>query len=370
MALKNRLFILFFCLLIFETYSQTSRLTDRGTLIGWSARTVGIKRANNASFSQASDVLNNPAILSEAESDQYIAYTHNNSLGGLSKLDHLLLIFSGDSSKFNLGFSGYRFTNADIFETSAIYSNGAVDFTSLGSLKNNDYGLKLLLSKPIFKNKSNVGVELNVDFLSVGEFTKSAVVGLDFGYNLVVNEKINYGLSIDNILGKYYLWSQNSDLLEQSYFASGNYIKLKSTYIQLPYIQNGFDYKLLTDKNIVLKAFFLANIGFGRVNNFLTESNWLNFSGSLGMEFKLLDQFYVRGGVSEIENVWTGNENKIYFAPSLGLGYEKKGVSLDYSWGDFYLKTIPLQKHVITVSLQLNSEKKNTNNINTGPSRL
>ena len=130
------------------------------------------------------------------------------------------------------------------------------------------------------------------------------------------------------------------------------------------------EYEFLKVNNAVLTTFAVASIGFGRVDNFLTESNWLNMTGALGLELKLYNQFYLRGGVTELENLWEGNVNAALFAPSVGIGYENNGLNIDYSWGDFYSKAIPLQKHVISASIQFKREKNKIHNDTTEPTRL
>lgn len=367
MALKIMFTILLFLTTLVFSFSQNSRTTERGALLGWSARTAGLGRTNLASYTQPLDVLNNPALLSGFQDDYAISYTHNEGLGGISKLDNLLLLISRDSAKYHFGVNVYRFSNSDVFETTNIFSGGEVDFDNLGTLKNNDVGFKLLLARSLREDKSNIGIELNFDLLSVSDFSKSAVLGFDLGYSTVLSEKINYGLSIDNIFGKYYFWSQDSEILESSYFASGNFIRHKSTFVQLPYIQNSINYLFYKQDKVSVSGFGRLSLGFGRTNNFSISSNWLNSSGGLGLEIVLFDRFNVRGGVTDVENIWKGD---FKLSPALGAGYGYKGLNLDYSWGDFYGKSIPLQKHVVSISIKLQSEKNTKSNDTNEPTRL
>jgi len=351
-----------FCGLLLQ--GQVTGLSSLTRDLGNSPRAVALGKANTGSALTIFDGLSNPALLASEPSKYSFGYTHNNSLGGIVKFDQLIFAVKPDSSEFVFGFNAYRISNTNVFNSLNLISNqNDIDFSALELDNSTDFGFKILTGKAQTE-KLSWGLELNLEARSLARFAKAFSFGIDVGAVYKIDSVSAFSISIENVLGKYFLSNQNVSILESSFLSSGNFLRLNSTFIQLPTILSGYNRRLYSSKNgYFVDAIASLEIGFETTNT-LIGSGRVGVNPLLGIEAGVYEFLYLRGGFSDWQRISRGTEDRdrITVNTSVGIGFAYKRVSLDYTISEFLRRSIPFQKHLVSLIYRLDGKSNQNNN--------
>ena len=361
---RKYIFIALFLLYGLLLQGQITGLSSLTRDLGNSPRAVALGKANAGSALTIFDGLSNPALLVSEPSKYAFGYTHNNSLGGLVKFDQLIFAVKPDSSEFVFGFNAYRITNANVFTSLNLVSGqNDIDFSALELDNNTDFGFRILAGKTQTE-KLSWGLEVNLEARSLARFAKAFSFGIDVGAVYKVDSVSAFSISIENVLGKYFLSNQNVSILESSFLSSGNFLRLNSTFVQLPSLLSGYNRRLYSNKEgYFIDAIASLEIGFETTNT-LISSGRVGVNPLIGVEAGINKFLYLRGGFSDWQRISRGTEgrDKITVNTSVGIGFTYKRVSLDYTISEFLRRAIPFQKHLVSLIYRLDGKSNQNNN--------
>ena len=335
-------------------YAQGITNSNLALDLGFSARQVSLGQSSYSTRTNGFDPLGNPALLAETNY-QNIGFTHNNYFRGLVKSDQLMFGFPVKNSDYSVAFFGYRIQNTLGFNTlDLLDASGSIDFGAIKKEENNDFGLKMMLAKHVRHLNMDIGLSFSIDVPQVTSFSSATAFGLDLGLTKNMDDFTALSIVLENAIGKYYFWSQNVSLLDATYFQTNNYVRLNSTAVELPYLRAGFNRFLYQSDKIVVDASLSVGLGYGKFSSSLLGFGKFNFDPSLGVETQVFNYLFVRLGLSADQLI----DGKMVLNPSLGLGLHYKKFKFDYAYTDFTESSLALQKHVVSLNLNIHAENK------------
>ncbi|NNK28786.1 MAG: hypothetical protein HKP06_11175, partial [Flavobacteriaceae bacterium] len=125
----------------------------------------------------------------------------------------------------------------------------------------------------------------------------------------------------------------------------------ESTEITIPKLQIGASKKWVFNYDYSLLAEVDLNIRFEE-NNDLISSSFASINPALGFEFGYIDLVYLRGGIGNFQNeLQIDNSEQLSFQPSFGVGFNYKGIAIDYAFTDIGDQSTALYSNVFSVKI-------------------
>jgi hypothetical protein len=188
----------------------------------------------------------------------------------------------------------------------------------------------------------------------IGDFANSWGFGFDAGVQFKHNDW-KFGIMVRDLTTTYNVWSINEKEYEKIADAvSGQNQELpESTEITLPKAQFGVSRKIEFHNETSLLTAVNLNMSFGKTND-LIATNGLSIDPALGFEFGYSDLVYVRAGVGNFQNIQQldGTEN-VGFQPNIGLGFQYRGIQIDYALTDIGDQSAALYSNIFSVKVDL-----------------
>lgn len=337
-----------------EAHSQTVRKYSNEFMnIGVDAAALGMSNAVTATSGDVNAGYWNPAGLMRIENQQ-IGLMHASYFANIAQYDYAGFAMPIDE-KSAMAISMIRFGVDDILNTTQLIdNNGNIDYNRISLFSTADYGFTFSYARKSPVKGLNFGINAKIIRRIIGDFADSWGFGFDAG---IQYEKSGWqlGLMMRDITTTYNIWNINEAAYQQIADAipGENQELPENTEITLPKLQLGVakmfqfksDFSLLTSANF--------NTRFAQTNDIISNKNF-SVDPALGLELGYTKIVFLRVGFGNFQNIrqLDGTE-KVGFQPNMGLGFQYKGIQIDYALTDIGDQSAALYSNIFSLKVDL-----------------
>lgn len=353
MALKKLNLLILLLTSCFASSQTVRKYSNEFMNIGVDAAALGMSNAVVANTNDVNSVYWNPAGLMELK-DQSIGLMHASYFANIAQYDYAAYAAPIDDQSA-WGVSLIRFGVDDILNTTQLIDNqGNIDYNRISYFSTADYGFSFSYARKLPLNGLQYGASAKIIRRIIGDFANSWGFGFDAGVQFKHNDW-KFGIMVRDLTTTYNVWSINEKEYEKIADAvSGQNQELpESTEITLPKAQLGVSRKIEFHNETSLLTAVNLNMSFGKTND-LIATNGLSIDPALGFEFGYSDLVYVRAGVGNFQNIQQldGTQN-VGFQPNIGLGFQYRGIQIDYALTDIGDQSAALYSNIFSVKVDL-----------------
>lgn len=356
-----------YCLLFFTVNVCSFTVFGQGSLapkysneflnIGVGAEAIGMGNAVVANTGSVNSSFWNPAGLVKVDKWLEVSLMHSEYFAGIAKYDYLGLAHSIDE-KSTIGFSAIRFAVDDIPNTTQLIDNqGRFDYDRISVFTAADYGFLFSYARKLSIPNLSVGGNFKLVHRKVGDFAKSWGFGLDAGAQYSLRDKWKFGAVLRDVTSTFNAWIFTLDETTKEVFTqTDNVIPQNGLELTLPrLILGSYRQFNLGKKGMTLGTELNFTMTTDGKRNSLIKSNLVSVDPNFGFSLNYKTFVSVRGGVTNFQYVTNFDDSKkLNFQPTIGLGLNLKGFSLDYAFTDIGDASVALYSHVISLRLKLN----------------
>lgn len=352
MIKKNKLLLLLIVCTI--SYGQSVRKYSNEFMnIGVDAAALGMANTITSSTSDINSGYWNPAGLIHLENTQ-IALMHANYFANIAQYDYIAYAKPIDDQSA-WGLSLIRFGVDDILNTTELIdSQGNIDYNRISLFSTADYGFTFSYARKLQLSDFRYGINAKVIRRVIGKFANSWGFGFDAGLQFEKNDW-QFGLMLRDITTTYNIWNIN----EQEYkkiadaIPGQNQELPESTEITAPKAQLGISKKFIFHYDYSLLIATNLNMRFAKTND-LISTDFMSVDPALGLEFGYTDLVFIRAGAGNFQNIQQldGSE-KVGFQPNIGLGFNYKGIQVDYALTNLGNQSTSLYSNIFSIKVDL-----------------
>lgn len=349
-----------FCICTFVSYAQTARKYSNEFLnIGVDAAALGMSNSVVASSDDVNSGYWNPSGLIELEDNQ-VSFMHAAYFANIANYDYLAFGMPIDD-KSALGVSLIRFAVDDILDTtSLIDADGNIDYTRINLFSAADYAFTFSYARKLGPRGLSFGANAKVIRRIIGDFASSWGFGFDASLLYTKNDW-RFGIMLRDITTTYNSWTiqeiQIGDLNEDGIPDEQQIPQLadqelpETTEITLPKVQIGVSKYFELQNNFGLLTELDINGQSGETNDIISTSSF-SVSPAFGFELNYSKIAYLRGGVGNFQNItqFDGSQD-LGFQPNFGVGFQYKGIYIDYALTDIGDQSAAIYSNVFSVKL-------------------
>ncbi|NNK27669.1 MAG: PorV/PorQ family protein, partial [Flavobacteriaceae bacterium] len=333
--------------------AQTTRKYSNEFMnIGVDAKAFGMANAVVANTEDVNSGYWNPAGLLNLE-DKQIALLHSSYFANIANYDYIGFAMPIDD-RSAVGLSLIRFGVDDILDTTQLIDEqGNINYDRISLFSTADYGLTFSYARDLPVQGLNLGVNAKVIRRIIGDFASSIGFGLDFAMQFEGKNDWKFGIMARDITTTFNAWSFDDEKLAtiQDAIDGQNQEVPESTEITIPKLQIGASKKWVFNYDYSLLAEVDLNIRFEE-NNDLISSSLASINPAMGFEFGYIDLVYLRGGLGNFQNeLQIDNSEQLSFQPSFGVGFNYKGIAIDYAFTDIGDQSTALYSNVFSVKI-------------------
>ncbi|GAA3567514.1 PorV/PorQ family protein [Snuella lapsa] len=320
--------------------------------IGVDAAALGMSSAVTAHTNDVNAGYWNPAGLLHLEDNQ-LALMHSSYFANIANYDYVAFAKPLDS-RSSLALSLIRFAVDDILNTTQLIDDqGNINYDRISLFSTADYGLTFSYARDLPVQGLSFGVNAKVIRRIIGDFASSWGFGFDAGLQFKTDNDWKFGVMARDITTTFNAWSIDKEEFAkvQNAIEGQNQELPETTEITIPKLQIGiskyftfhYDYTLLTAINL--------NVRFEE-NNDVISSSFASINPALGLEFGYIDMIYLRAGMGNFQyEEQIGNSEQLSFQPSFGVGFNYKGIQIDYAFTDIGDQSVALYSNVFSLKL-------------------
>ena len=354
-------------LMPFLSFPQFRKYSNEFLNIGAGARGLAMGNAQVASVDDASAGYWNPAGLTGVKNNPNVGIMHADYFAGIAKYDYLGAAIPVQDNKRTLGFSVLRFAVDDIPNTLFLVEpDGSINYGNIQTFSSADYAMILSFAQRLkeTENKSiSFGINAKVIYRKVGHFATAWGFGLDAGIQMH-GEKWRFGIVARDLTTTFNAWSFTFTQKEKEVlYLTKNDIPVKSTEITAPrvVIGGGYDFRISNSFSLLAEANF--DVTFDGKRNTVLSSNPVSLDPHVGLEARIKDVFFIRGGVTNFQQALsdgdTLNQKKVWiYQPSIGAGFKIRNIMLDYAFTNLANQSNPLYTHIFSLRFNLVKKKE------------
>ena len=361
MDFKRQLIVKLIGLILFTNplAAQTARnYSNEFMNIGVDAAGLSMSGAVVASTSDINSGYWNPAGLVNLD-DSAVALMHSSYFANIANYNYVAFAMPLDD-KSAIGLSVIRFGVDDILDTTLLIDQqGNINYDRISLFSAVDYGFTFSYARELPVSGLNYGVNVKIIRRIIGEFASSWGFGLDFGIQFK-SKNWEFGIMTRDITTTFNSWTFDDERLQdiQNAIPGQNQEEPESTEITLPKLQIGvaktfvfdYDYSLKTEIDLICRF---------EQNNDLISTSFVSISPVFGFEFGYIDLLYLRGGIGNFQNeLQFDNSKSLTFQPNLGIGFNYKGISVDYAITDIGDQSVALYSNVFSIEIDLGIFRK------------
>ena len=333
-------------------FSQTRKYSNEFLNIGVDAAALGMSNAVVAHSADVNSGYWNPAGLVNLEDNQ-IALMHASYFANIANYDYAAFGMPLDD-RSTVALSLIRFGVDDILDTTQLIDDqGNINYDRISLFSTADYGLTFSFARKLPLDGLNFGVNAKIIRRIIGDFASSWGFGLDLGIQFEGKNNWKFGLMARDITTTYNSWSINEEKLAtiQNAIDGQNQEVPESSEVTIPKLQFGmsktfvfdYDYSLITELDLIVRF---------EENNDLISSSFASINPAFGFQFGYIDMIYLRGGIGNFQNELSiDNNEELSFQPNFGLGFNYKGIQIDYAFTDIGDQSTALYSNVFSVKL-------------------
>jgi hypothetical protein len=357
--LLKKILSLFFVFSYWINAAQTTRKYSNEFLsIGVDAAALGRSNTAVASTTDVNSGYWNPAGLIHLE-DHQAAVMHANYFANIAQYDYLAYAAPIDD-RSAWGISLLRFGVDDILNTTELIDNqGNIDYNRISLFSTADYGFTFSYARKLPVQGFQYGVNAKVVRRIIGDFANSWGFGFDVGLQFERNNW-QFGLLIRDLTTTYNIW--NID--EEKYQTIANAIPgenqelPESTEITAPKAQLGIAKKFIFHYDYSLLAAANLNMRFTKTND-VVATDFVSIDPALGFEFGYTNLVFLRAGVGNFQRIPQLDATiKTDFQPNIGLGFQYKGIQIDYALTNLGNTGVALYSNIFSVKIDLGQFRK------------
>ncbi len=320
--------------------------------IGVGAKAFGMASAVVANTEDVNSGYWNPAGLLNLEDNQ-IALLHSSYFANIANYDYVGFAMPIDE-RSAVGLSLIRFGVDDILDTTQLIDEqGNINYDRISLFSTADYGLTFSYARDLPVQGLKFGVNAKVIRRIIGDFASSWGFGLDFAMQFEADNDWKFGIMARDITTTFNAWSIDDDKLAtiQDAIDGQNQEVPESTEITIPKLQIGASKKWLFNYDYSLMAELDLNVRFEQ-NNDIISSSFASVNPALGFEFGYIDLVFLRAGLGNFQNeLQIDNSEQLSFQPSFGVGFNYKGIAIDYAFTDIGDQSTALYSNVFSVKI-------------------
>lgn len=338
--------------LLMSTQAQTVRKYSNEFLnIGVGADAFGQSNAVVATTSDVNSGYWNPAGLIDIE-DYQISLMHAAYFANIANYDYIGGAMPLDDKKSAIGFSMIRFGVDDIMNTTQLIDDqGVINYDRISLFSAADYAFTFSYARYLPFEGFSYGVNAKVIRRVIGKFANSWGFGFDVGLQYHTQNNWSFGLMARDITTTYNMWSINKKEYEkiQGAVEGQNQELPETTEITLPKLQLGVAKSFEIHYDWKIKGELNLNTRFTQTHDIISTSA-VSITPAIGFEVGYIDMVYLRGGMGNFQNEpqFDGSD-KLGFQPSIGLGFNYKGIQIDYAFTDIGDQSIALYSNVFSI---------------------
>jgi hypothetical protein len=337
------------------TYSQAVRKYSNEFMnIGVDAAALGMSNAVTAHTADVNSGYWNPAGLL-AVKDKQLALMHASYFANIAQYDYAAFAMPIDE-RSALGLSVIRFGVDDILNTTQLIdSEGNIDYNRISLFSTADYGVTLSYARSLPLDGFSYGINAKVIRRIIGKFANSYGFGFDLGFQYESKNNWKYGLMLRDITTTYNVWNIDEDEYQtiRNAVPGENQELPETTEITMPKAQFGVAKKFIIRYDYSLLAALNLNMQFAQTNDLLS-TEFVSIDPAMGFEFGYLDIVFLRAGVGNFQTITQiDNSDKVSFQPNIGLGFQYKGISVDYALTDIGDQSAALYSNIFSLKVDL-----------------
>lgn len=131
----------------------------------------------------------------------------------------------------------------------------------------------------------------------------------------------------------------------------------ENTEITIPKAQLGISRKFEVSRDFNLLSEMDLNIRFVKTNDIIA-SNVMSIDPAIGFQFDYLNMVFLRLGVGNFQNeLQFDNSKELVFQPNFGVGFNYKGIQIDYALTNIASIGNALYSNVFSIKLNFNEFK-------------
>lgn len=319
--------------------------------IGVDAASLAMGNAVTATSGDVNSGYWNPAGLISLE-DNELALMHASYFANIALYDYAAFAKPLDD-RSALAISLIRFGVDDILNTTQLIdANGNIDYNRIRLFSTADYALTLSYAREMPVQGLNMGANVKIIRRVIGDFASSLGFGLDFGlqYN---SKNWKFGLMARDITTSVNTWSINEEAFATiSDAVEGQNQELPETLeVTLPKLQLGIAHNWEINYDYTLKAEVDLLMRFTQTNDIISSSS-VSATPAAGIEFGYTGIVFLRAGVGNFQEITQlDGSNRIGFQPNIGVGFQYKGIHVDYALTDIGDQSAAVYSNIFSLKL-------------------
>ncbi|WP_405325620.1 PorV/PorQ family protein [Leeuwenhoekiella sp. LLG6367-2.1] len=343
-------FILLF--ITVNSFSQVVRKYSNEFLnIGVDAASLAMANAVTASSADVNSGYWNPAGLVALE-DNELALMHASYFANIALYDYAAFATPLDD-RSALGISLIRFGVDDILNTTQLIdANGNIDYNRISLFSTADYALTLSYARELPVQGLKVGANAKVIRRIIGDFASSWGFGLDVGLQFTKGNW-NFGLMARDITTSVNTWSINEEEFAKisNAVADQNQDLPETLEITIPKLQLGINRNWEINYDYTIKAEVDLLLRFTQTNDIFSSAS-VSASPAAGFEFGYTGLVFLRAGVGNFQEITQlDGSNRIGFQPNIGVGFQYKGIHIDYALTDIGDQSAAIYSNIFSLKL-------------------
>lgn len=336
MLQKRKFLIVVFALVACSTSMAQSRKYSNAFLgIGMDARAFGMGNTVLSSVADVSAGYWNPAGLVQLGNQYEGSLMHAEYFASIAQYDYLGFALPVDAVS-TLGITAVRFGVDDILDTSELIDNdGNVDYNRISKFSAADYALLISYAR---KHPSisglNYGGSVKLIYRGIGDFANAYGFGFDLGIQLR-RGKWSYAAVLRDATSTFNAWRFNTSRFEEVFQQTGNELPQNALELTLPALSLGVGYLFEWKEKYSLQTEVQLDAFFDGKRNSLIRSSLVSMDPSAGVEFGYLQHVFLRAGINNFQrSVNFSGAEYLSWQPNVGIGFQYKGLRLDYALTD------------------------------------
>ncbi|RXG24880.1 putative type IX sorting system protein PorV2 [Leeuwenhoekiella aequorea] len=335
-----------------NSFSQVVRKYSNEFLnIGVDAASLAMANAVTASSADVNSGYWNPAGLVALE-DNELALMHASYFANIALYDYAAFATPLDD-RSALGISLIRFGVDDILNTTQLIdANGNIDYNRISLFSTADYALTLSYARELPVQGLKIGANAKVIRRIIGDFASSWGFGLDVGLQFTKGNW-NFGLMARDITTSVNTWSINEEEFAKisNAVADQNQDLPETLEITIPKIQLGINRNWEINYDYTIKAEVDLLLRFTQTNDIFSSSS-VSASPAAGFEFGYTGLVFLRAGVGNFQEITQlDGSNRIGFQPNIGVGFQYKGIHIDYALTDIGDQSAAIYSNIFSLKL-------------------
>lgn len=327
--------------------------------IGVDAASLAMANSVVASIDNVNSVYWNPAGLTQLK-DKQLGLMHASYFANIAQYDYGAFAMPLDE-KSAIGFSLIRFGVDDIMNTTELIDQqGNIDYNRISLFSAADYAFMISYARTTPIEGLSYGGNVKVVRRIIGKFANSWGFGIDLSAQYKTKNGWMFGAMARDITTTYNMWSINKKEFEkiQNAVEGMNQELPETTEITLPKLQIGAAKNFQLSNKINMLTALAAQVDFAQTNAIISTDG-LSVSPSFGVEFSYAKMVFIRGGMGNFQNnVQMDNTKQMEFQPNIGLGFQYKGIQIDYALTDIGNQSAAIYSNVFSLKLDLEIFRK------------